>query len=481
VGLFILGGVMEIKKLKERVICWEEIPLDIDTPVSAFIKLRDIGAKFLLESVEKGERVGRYSFIGLEPEEEIILCKDRIKFNGRKIKFSKEEAKSIFDELLNEKMDFDLNNIVFTGGWVGYIGYEFVRFLEEIDLRKRAQFPDLFFLKTNKLIVFDHVKNTGKIIVGGSALRNDEFEKIIEDIKTHLISQIKIGKREKFPALSRFLTQSVAKEEFLRKVERTKGFIKNGDIFQAVLSIRFEGETSAEPFEIYRALRILNPSPYMFYLDLGEFQLIGSSPESHVKVEKKIVSIRPIAGTRRRGRNRREEKELENELINNEKERSEHIMLIDLARNDLGKICVPGSVNIPEKMTIEKYSHVMHIVSQVEGILSEGKTFFDILKATFPAGTVTGAPKLRAMEIIDEMEPVGRGPYGGVVGYLGFNGNLDLCIGIRMIIYRKGKFFLQAGAGIVDGSIPENEYREIENKMKGMHEAIIIAEEGRFL
>ncbi len=472
---------MEIEKLKERLIGWEEIPLDIDTPVSAFIKLRDIGAKFLLESVEKGERVGRYSFIGLEPEEEIIFCKDKIKINGKEIRLSKEEAKSTFDRLLNEKIDFDLNNIVFTGGWVGYIGYEFVRFLEDIDLRKRTNFPDLFLLKTNKLIVFDHVKNTGKIIVSIPSPRNEKLEKIIQTIKMHLISPIKIGERKRYPPLSRFLTQSLSREKFLKKVEKTKEFIKDGDIFQAVLSIRFEGKTSAEPFEIYRALRILNPSPYMFYLDLGEFQLIGSSPESHVKVEKEKVSIRPIAGTRRRGRNKREERELENELINNEKERSEHIMLIDLARNDLGKICVPGTVIVPEKMTIEKYSHVMHIVSQVEGVLSEGKTFFDILKATFPAGTVTGAPKLRAMEIIDEMEPVGRGPYGGVVGYLGLNGNLDLCIGIRMIIYRKGKFFLQAGAGIVDGSIPESEYKEIENKIKGMHEAIKIAEEGRFL
>lgn len=472
---------MKIEKLKERAISWEEIPLDIDTPVSVFIKLRDIGAKFLLESVEKGEKVGRYSFIGLEPEEEIILCEDKIKVNEKEIKFGKEGAKSTFDGVLNEKVDFGLNNIVFTGGWVGYIGYEFVRFLEEINLRKRTHFPDLFLLKTNKLIVFDHVRNTGKIIVSGLNLEDEQLEKTIKTIKIHITSSIKTGKGKSYPALSRFLTQSLSRDEFLKKVERTKEFIKNGDIFQAVLSIRFEGETSADPFEIYRALRILNPSPYMFYLDMGEFQLIGSSPESHVKVVKEKVSIRPIAGTRRRGRNLREERELENELINNEKERSEHIMLIDLARNDLGKICMPGSINIPEKMTIEKYSHVMHIVSQVEGILSEGKTFFDILKATFPAGTVTGAPKLRAMEIIDEMETFGRGPYGGVVGYLGLNGNLDLCIGIRMIIYRRGKFFLQAGAGIVDGSIPENEYKEIENKIRGMHEAIIIAEEGRFL
>lgn len=472
---------MEIKKLRGRIMGWEDVPLDIDTPVSAFIKLRKNNATFLLESVEKGERIGRYSFIGLEPEERITILGDSLQKSGKEMVFEREKAKFIFDDIFSERFQDEFDSIVFTGGWVGYIGYEFVRFLEEINLNKKSLFPDLFFFKTQNLIVFDHVKNSVKIIVGGVDLKEKEIKERIQSIKNSLFSKSPKMKRKRIECNGRNLNQSLSKEEFLKNVGITKEFIRNGDIFQAVLSIRFEGKSSADPFEIYRALRILNPSPYMFYLNFGEFQIIGSSPESHVKVEKGIVSIRPIAGTRRRGRSLEEDLELERELISNEKERAEHIMLIDLARNDLGKICVPGTVVISEKMIIERYSHVMHIVSQVDGKLEKGRDFFDILQATFPAGTVTGAPKLRAMEIIDKMEPVERGPYGGIVGYVGFNGNMDFCIGIRMIIFKKGKFYLQAGAGIVDGSIPENEYKEIMNKMKGMHEAIIIAEEGRLL
>jgi anthranilate synthase component 1 len=471
---------MEVKNLEKRNVGWEDIPLDMDTPVSAFMKLRRNGATFLLESVEKGEKVGRYSFIGLEPEEKITLKGNLLTRNGNEISLDKRKAKLIFDEIFGERYSLNCDSIVFWGGWVGYIGYEFVRFLEEINFRKDSEFPEIFLLKTQNLIVFDHVRNKGRIIVGGN-FGEERIEEKIQNIKDSLRSDLWKEEREKLFISGRSLKHCISREEFLEKVRIIKEFIKDGDIFQAVLSIRFEGETKACPFNIYRALRMLNPSPYMFYVDFGDFQIIGSSPESHVKVENGSVSMRPIAGTRRRGRNEIEDRELERELIRNEKERAEHIMLIDLARNDLGKICVPGSVSISEKMVIERYSHVMHIVSQVNGKLEEGRTFFDILQATFPAGTVTGAPKLRAMEIIDEMEPVGRGPYGGVVGYLGFNGNLDFCIGIRMIIYKKGKFILQAGAGIVDGSVPENEYKEIINKMKGMQEAIIIAEEGRFL
>lgn len=472
---------MEIEKVKEKLVGWEDIPLDTDTPVSAFLKLRKNGAVFLLESVEKGERIGRYSFIGLCPEEVVTIKNDFLRINGEKISFAKEKAKFIFDKIFSEKFPIPFDSIVFTGGWTGYIGYEFVRFLEEIDLRKKSIFPDIFFYKVQNLIVFDHVKNTGKIIVMENNPEERRIREKIQSIRETLLSGLKKKKAKKALNSERILTQSVSKEEFLEKVERTKDYIRKGDIFQAVISIRFEGRTSAHPFEIYRALRILNPSPYMFYLDFDEFQIIGSSPESHVKVEGGKISIRPIAGTRRRGRDREEDMEMERELMGNEKERAEHVMLIDLARNDLGKICEAGSVKISEKMAVERYSHVMHIVSQVDGKLEPDKTFYDILQATFPAGTVTGAPKLRAMEIIDEMEPVERGPYAGVVGYVGFNGNIDLCIGIRMIIYKKGKFYLQAGAGIVDGSIPENEYKEVINKMKGMHEAIIMAEEGRLL
>ncbi len=475
---------MEIKRLKDLLVGWEDIPLDLYTPVSAFLKLRNKGATYLLESVEKGEKVGRYSFIGFEPEMRLSFFGKDLRINGKKTTINKSEARFIFDEIFEAKYLDEFEETVFWGGWVGYIGYEFVQFLEEIELREKLKspFPDVILFKSRGLIVFDHVKNTAKIIVSGKNNSENESERIASYIKNLLFSNSRIHerKRERFSRFS-YLKQSIDEKEFLERVRKTKEYIKNGDIFQAVISIRFESETSADPFDIYRALRILNPSPYMFYIDFGDFQLIGSSPESHVKVTKDFVSIRPIAGTRRRGRNKEEDLELEKQLVNNEKERAEHVMLIDLARNDLGKICIPGSVRISEKMTIERYSHVMHIVSQVDGNLEKNISFFDILRATFPAGTVTGAPKLRAMEIIDEMEPAERGPYGGVVGYLGFNGNMDLCIGIRMIVYYKGKYFLQAGAGIVDGSIPENEYKEIKNKIKGMQEAVIIAEEGRLL
>ncbi|MGQ9617938.1 MAG: anthranilate synthase component I [Candidatus Aminicenantia bacterium] len=475
---------MKVERLKGMVIGWEDIPLDIYTPVSAFLKLKRNGAMFLLESVEKGERMGRYSFIGFEPEEKIFFKDNHLKIGKKRILLKRENAKSVFDAIFKRFDGEELNETVFTGGWIGYIGYEFVRFLEEIDFRgkEKSQFPELLLYKANKLIVFDHAKNSGKIIISSENMRDRDIEDAIFSIKNALFSKPIIGEtsKRKIGKVSS-LTPSISEDDFLEKVQRTKEYIKNGDIFQAVISIRFDGETSSDPFEIYRALRILNPSPYMFYLDFQDFQLIGSSPESHVKVLKDFISIRPIAGTRRRGKTKEEDSALERELITNEKEKAEHVMLIDLARNDIGKISVPGSVRVKENMAIEKYSHVMHIVSQVDGKLSEGKTFFDILQATFPAGTVTGAPKLRAMEIIDEMEPAERGPYAGVVGYVGFNGNIDLCIGIRMIIFRKGKFSLQAGAGIVDGSIPSNEYKEIKNKIKGMQEAIIMAEEGRFL
>lgn len=474
---------MELRKFEDRLVGWEDVPLDLYTPVSAFLNLRKRGAVFLLESVEKGEKLGRYSFIGIDPEETIVVEGDTLRAGGREVVIKRDNVKAVLDSILKERCYQTSEEIAFTGGWAGYISYEFVRFFDDLDLKKpESLFPQLYLFKVNKLLVFDHVKHIGKILVGGIRLSEKDIEESIASIKSALTSRraYRSEKRDSEVQFNSSLSSSLSEEEYIKKVIEVKNFIKAGDIFQAVLSIKFKGRTSASPFDIYRALRILNPSPYMFYFDFGRFQIIGSSPESHVKVEKDTVSIRPIAGTRRRGKTREEDLELEQQLINDQKERAEHIMLIDLARNDLGKICLPGSVQITEKMSIERYSHVMHIVSQVEGKLSPNKTFFDILQATFPAGTVTGAPKLRAMEIIDQLEPVERGPYGGVVGYFGFNGNVDLCIGIRMIIYKRGVFFLQGGAGIVFGSNPENEYREVQNKIKGMYEAVKIAEKGGF-
>jgi len=471
---------MELIRLENRIVSWDDVQLDLHTPVSAYLSLRKQGAVFLLESVEKGDRVGRYSFIGLEPDGAIVVDDGKLWADGREIVLNRDNVKAVLDSILAERGHYLPEEIAFTGGWAGYIGYEFVQFLDELNLeKKKILFPQLYLFKVNKLLVFDHVKHTGKILVGGNKLKGKDIEEGIASIKAALGRRRDFGRLKKTSEkpLDSSLKASLSEAEYINKVIKAKEFIKAGDILQTVLSVKFEGMTSAAPFDVYRALRILNPSPYMFYFNFGKFQLIGSSPESHVKVEKDKVSIRPIAGTRRRGKTKEEDNDLEKQLLHDQKERAEHVMLIDLARNDLGKICVPGSVQVSEIMSIERYSHVMHLVSQVKGKLGPNKTFYDLLQATFPAGTVTGAPKLRAMEIIDQLEPVGRGAYGGVVGYLGFNGNVDLCIGIRMIIYEQGIFSLQGGAGIVIGSKPENEYREVQNKIKGMYEAVKSAEE----
>lgn len=474
---------MEIKNNDGRLVGWTYVPLDLYTPVSAFITLRNHGAVFLLESVEKGEKLGRFSFIGLAPEDRIIIEGSTLRTGESVTSLNRTNIKKKLDSLMQERYDPDPEEIVFTGGLTGYVGYEFAGFLDEIELKKEGNlFPLLYLFKIKKLLIFDHVKHTGKILVSGNSTSEKEIKEYLTTIKNVLTDQSVYRNQEKSligqPEVK--LNASLSESEYIRIVNQTKEYIKAGDIYQAVLSIKFEGRSSASPFDIYRALRILNPSPYMFYFDFGDFQIIGSSPESHLKVDRGKVSIRPIAGTRGRGKTREEDLKLENQLINDQKERAEHAMLIDLARNDLGKLCRTGTVKITEKMSVERYSHVMHLVSQVEGQLNQNITFFDLLQATFPAGTVTGAPKIRAMQIIDLFEPVARGPYAGVVGYYGFNGNLDLCIGIRMIIYKQGTFFLQGGAGIVIGSRPESEYLEVQKKIKGMLEAIKLAESGGF-
>lgn len=463
-----------MEMIGERWIGWDDIPLDLETPVSTYLKMKREGAVFLLESVEKGERAGRFSIIGMNPDRRIFINNNCLSINDKKLKINRENFVHIMRDFLKECSTPLLPEIDFFGGWVGYIGYDLVRYMEDIKFRKKAgsPFPDGILYSPSKLIIFDHIKHTGKIIAFTKS--PSEVENAIESIKNNFKRKIKFPEKKRIQKAH--LRSSMEEVEFIGNVERIKEYIREGDILQAVLSIRFEGKTSAHPFEIYRALRILNPSPYMFYLDFHSFQIIGSSPESHAKLKNGIVSIRPIAGTRKRGRSGEEDLEMETELLQSEKERAEHIMLIDLARNDLGKICLPGSINVSERMAIEKYSHVMHIVSQVEGKMRPGEDFLDVLQATFPAGTVTGAPKIRAMEIIDELEPVRRGPYGGVIGYFGMNGTMDVCIGIRMIIYRKGKYHLQAGAGIVDGSIPSHELKEVHNKIQGMSEAIKRAE-----
>jgi anthranilate synthase component 1 len=375
----------------------------------------------------------------------------------------------------------------FSAGAVGYVSYDAVRSIEKLPERavNDLRLPDLLFMFFDSLVIFDHLNKTIKVV--SNAHLGDKkdlsrayqeatkkIDSIIERLRTPILTlsdDITTDGEVTLPFSSNF-----EREDFLKAVQRCKEYIKAGDVFQVVLSQRLAVKTQASPFNIYRALRVINPSPYMFYLDLGELKLIGSSPEVMVKVEHGEITVRPIAGTRKRGLNEEEDTRLEKELLADPKERAEHIMLVDLGRNDVGRVAEYGSVSLEDRMVIEKYSHVMHITSSVTGKLRQDKSAFDTLKACLPAGTLSGAPKVRAMEIIEELEPTRRGPYGGAVGYVDFSGNMDTCITIRTIVLRGDTAYIQAGAGIVADSVPEKEYEETLNKAKGLLKAIEAAE-----
>jgi anthranilate synthase component 1 len=364
-----------------------------------------------------------------------------------------------------------------------------VRFMEELPDRGRPGpgMPDMFLMLTHTLLIFDNLRQNVKVLAntqleGGRDpdAAYDEALSKIDAVVARLRAPFELPVAEELHRPegreAEFASAFGPKEEFLGAVRKAKEYVMAGDVVQVVLSQRFERRTAAEPFSIYRALRLVNPSPYMYYIDTGEAQLVGSSPEILVRLEGKDITLRPIAGTRRRGTTPEEDRALEKELIADPKEIAEHIMLVDLGRNDVGRVAETGSVKVPDLMVVERYSHVMHIVSNVEGRLAEGRDSFDVLNASFPAGTVTGAPKVRAMEIIEELEPARRGPYAGAVGYFGYSGNMDTCITIRTIVVKDGMVHVQAGAGIVADSVPESEYRETVNKAMGMMEAVSMAE-----
>jgi anthranilate synthase component 1 len=382
----------------------------------------------------------------------------------------------------------------FYGGLVGYIGYDMVRYFESIpdEHRPGLELPDMFFMVSDTVVIFDNLK--GKIkVVSNTHVKNKspedayrEAEEKIEDIIERLRqSEMRSQKNRSMFDIQRstkdfehlgYGSSFVTKESFENAVLRGKDYIMSGDIVQVVLSQRFERETYVNPFDIYRALRVINPSPYMYYIDTGDAKLVGSSPEILVRLEGRKVILRPIAGTRKRGETEEEDSVLEEELKKDPKEIAEHIMLVDLGRNDVGRVAEIGSVKVTELMNVEKYSHVMHLVSNVEGTLKDGLDAFDVLRACFPAGTVTGAPKVRAMEIIEELEPMRRGPYAGAVGYLSYSGNMDTCITIRTLVIKDNKVYVQAGAGIVADSVPDREYIETVNKAMGMMRAVDMAE-----
>lgn len=481
----------ELAKAGYRFIpVYSEIINDTETPVTAFVKLADGAGRFLLESVERGEQVGRYSFIGWAPMLTLKATGAQLTVideNGLSVKEGEPlaEIKKILDSLKVAPMP-ELGK--FYGGAVGFTGYEYVRQIEKIPAKTRpvADLPDIYWIVPKYLARFDHVSHKITLItlspvdptdVDGSYRKAARELAELQDRFNRELSLDSLPggiKLKKDPPKE----TTLSKTEFMEKVEKIKEYIAAGDAFQVVLSQRIIEDYPGDPFMFYRTLRTVNPSPYLFYLDFGAFQLAGSSPEVMVRLEDGIATLKPIAGTRPRGGSVQEDEKLRRELLADEKERAEHVMLVDLGRNDLGRVCKFGSVRVIELMAVEFYSHVMHIVSTIQGELLEGYSGVDLLRAVFPAGTLSGAPKVRAMEIIEELEPTRREFYGGSVGYLGFNGNMDTCITIRTVMFKDGKAHLQVGAGIVADSEPEREYDESMHKAGALLTALAKAGRG---
>jgi anthranilate synthase component 1 len=474
-----------------------ELPADLETPVSVYLKLAGQGPSFLLESVTGGEQVARYSFIGVNPSQAFVLR------DGTMERHSTQGVEKVALTAGTDPLDALRAEIVrnhpqpvpglprFSGGLVGYLSYDVVRFFEpSVSLKPHHDIPEGIFLLTDTLVAFDHAY--GRLLLIANIHLDESEERSRREAEKKLDA---LQRRLEMPlphqalstsaqsAPSHELRSNMTHVQFTQAVLQAKEHITAGDILQVVLSQRLERETVAKPFDIYRTLRRINPSPYMFFFDFdtlaGEpiFRLIGASPEMHTRMDGNRAAIRPIAGTRPRGRTPEEDLQLERELLADPKERAEHVMLVDLARNDLGRVCEYGTVRVPEQMAVERYSHVMHIVSHVEGELMPAYDSFDLLRATFPAGTVSGAPKIRSMQIIDELENTPRGPYAGVVGYFSYDGSSDTCITIRTMCMRGQTVSIQAGAGIVADSVPENEYQETLNKARALAVAVELAEQ----
>ncbi|MCX5668290.1 MAG: chorismate-binding protein [Candidatus Omnitrophica bacterium] len=510
---------IELSKKGNLIPVYRDILTDFETPLSAFAKIDKSDYSFLLESVEGGERLARYSILGSDPSLIFSSKLGNITITEGKISSSFTSKSDPIDELkkiLNRYKFVDVKGLPrFSGGLVGFFGYDMVRFIENLPAKNPddLNLPDCLFMLTDTLLIFDHVDHKIKVISnvhvdGDPILAYDKAIKRIERIAGYLKGPMPqrdyavSSKKRPHPDLIR---SNLTKAQFETMVKKAKKHIEDGDIIQTVLSQRLKLAIDCHPFQVYRALRSINPSPYMYYLKFNDFFLVGSSPEIMVRCENGLVEVRPIAGTRPRGASESEDEALIKDLLADPKEISEHIMLVDLGRNDIGRVCEFKTIKVSELMTImlvdlgrndigrvcefktikvselmtiEKYSHVMHIVSDVSGRLKGGKDSFDLFRATFPAGTVTGAPKVRAMEIIEELENLKRGPYAGSIGYFSFSGNLDTCITIRTVIIKGKTAYIQAGAGIVADSIPEKEFEETLNKAKALLKAIEMAERG---
>ncbi len=451
---------------------YEEVLQDTETPIGLLSRVVSYPYVFLLESVEKGEYLGRYSFLGWIPRNVYEVYDDPF---------------SILEGVIDKDAYASPNSPRFWGGLVGYISYDAIRCIEKIPYspdKDLIKFPLGAFIKPEFVIVFDHVKNRMSAITDVTIDGNEyNIYNSVSDKLSYALDILNLPRKD----IDGFnyqeelkIEKSISKEDFERAVEKAVEYIKMGEAFQIVLSQRFLFDSEEiEPLQLYRALRFINPSPYMFFLKFKDTYVIGSSPEVLVRVENGIVEVRPIAGTRKRGIDIEEDKKLEEDLLSNEKERAEHIMLVDLGRNDVGRVSEPGSVRVEKLMEVERYSHVMHLVSSVKGRLRSDLNCVSALRASFPAGTVSGAPKVRAMEIIEELEPFNRGPYAGGVGYVTPDGNMDTCIAIRSIFMRGRVGYTQAGAGIVYDSVPEAEYYETINKSKAMFEALRLARRSR--
>lgn len=461
----------EYKKAGAALI-WAQLPADIETPTSAMLKFKDEEYSFLLESVEGGEVRGRYSIIGMRPDliwkvsgGKAMVAKNP---SGITEKFT-EEKTDVFTSLRKiikeSKLDIPPELPPMASGIFGYMGYDMVRLMEKLPLKKpdKTGIPDGIMIRPTVIIIFDSVKQLMFIIVRTSENSYEKAAELIEEIKNKLKNNIPAIAKPSEDFLGDFKS-NMTRQNYSLMLDKAKEYIKAGDIFQVVLSQRFLMDFPYTAFSLYRSLRRLNPSPFLFYMNFGGFQLVGSSPEILVRLRDGKVTIRPIAGTRKRGKNPAEDLKLEKELLADKKEVSEHLMLLDLGRNDVGRVAKAGTVKVTSKMKVERYSHVMHIVSNVEGELEKGLDAVDALIAGFPAGTVSGAPKIRAMEIIDELEPEKRAFYAGSVGYISANGDMDTCIALRTGLVKDGKLFIQAGGGIVYDSKPDDEFEETVNK-----------------
>ena len=453
-----------------------DIAADLDTPVSAYLKLAPFRPRFLLESVEGGERLARYSFVGFGEADEFRLIGDRCVINGetQAAPTSLEELGDLLRTALarSPRPRPEIPGVPFLGGLVGSTAFEMNRRFDRGNRVEQSDGLDAVYLAPEAVLVFDHLTRRAALLHDGSDAEHAALRKeIVGALRGPLPAR---------PAITPHATPitSLDRTSFCTSVETVKEYIRAGDVYQLVLSICFTGACDVPPFEVYRALRLLNPSPYMYFCDFGDLAVVGSSPEALVRLHGREASLRPIAGTRPRGATQVEDTALEEELLADPKENAEHIMLVDLARNDLGRAAVPGTIQVDPYRSIERYSHVMHMVSGVQGVLRPDKDAFDLFAASFPAGTVVGAPKIRALEIIEELEPKPRGVYAGTVGYFGRGGSMDQAIAIRTLVFQDGSYAYQAGAGIVADSVPEREHAEVLAKSAALEAALSLAEEG---